>query len=535
MRSVLSVVLICLTGCGGSNASTNNPETDQQSRLSGGVLTGTFVDSAVDGVTYHTLTHTGITNNKGRFKYTFGENITFYIGNIFLGEATGNSYITPIDLVSSSKNDPNNPIVVNILKILQTLDEDNNPDNGITITDDVRARADMLPVLSVGMDDFAENNEVLQFISDTTGHPNMISKIEAVDHFLGPNGGAFYLNNKNINTYKIFDSTNFEWEEGVSEIITRTFEISNNTISFIIHLFGEDVGIVSFESLTTPSGDMLNIDHVICEHKKKYCNISIPYNPEGNTSIEPGTWTYRLNQSREIFTPFHVKLSERTGVEEILKTSLPIKPYYTGGKYLADQIILSLDVMKNIYAMYDIDIEMQELTWLDNPQYAIVSGDFTDQNTSDLISEGAAETINIFFVENFISESRFLLGITPFTPGSLGIVGPYNGLLININSHIKNSELNIKLLGETAAHEIGHFLGLSHTSENNGVKFDILNDTPECANAMQRAEACINEGGDNLMFWTTPNIDSSSIENQTRLTDDQLFVIRHALIAKDGT
>ncbi len=77
-----------------------------------------------------------------------------------------------------------------------------------------------------------------------------------------------------------------------------------------------------------------------------------------------------------------------------------------------------------------------------------------------------------------------------------------------------------------AAHEIGHFLGLYHTTEQEGTEFDPLQDTPrcpcsscsaepaQCADArsppktphtMSIAECTVNTttcgGGDNLMFW----------------------------------
>jgi hypothetical protein len=58
-------------------------------------------------------------------------------------------------------------------------------------------------------------------------------------------------------------------------------------------------------------------------------------------------------------------------------------------------------------------------------------------------------------------------------------------------------------------HEIGHFLGLFHTSESSGVVLDPLTDTPECGSEQDldhdhslSAFECAGHGGDNLMFWT---------------------------------
>ncbi|MEB3733367.1 hypothetical protein ULF88_02705 [Halopseudomonas pachastrellae] len=44
---------------------------------------------------------------------------------------TAKGVLTPLDLAGST--DINDPVVINIARLLQTLDEDGNPDNGIVI------------------------------------------------------------------------------------------------------------------------------------------------------------------------------------------------------------------------------------------------------------------------------------------------------------------------------------------------------------------------------------------------------------------
>jgi hypothetical protein len=86
--------------------------------------------------------------------------------------------------------------------------------------------------------------------------------------------------------------------------------------------------------------------------------------------------------------------------------------------------------------------------------------------------------------------------------------------------------------GAVLAHELGHLLGLAHTSEANGEQHDAIADTPEClpeaaANVVDgiepllSAEDCADLDGTNLMFYT-PSVTGLS---QEMLTEGQRFVI----------
>jgi hypothetical protein len=99
-----------------------------------------------------------------------------------LGTSTAITRITPMNLVPG---DSNNPQVENILRFVQSLDEDNNPDNGIRITDAVSARAlGQALDFSLSTAEF-ENaaNELLTLL--TSGSVNMlIDASSAQAHFI---------------------------------------------------------------------------------------------------------------------------------------------------------------------------------------------------------------------------------------------------------------------------------------------------------------------------------------------------------------
>ena len=124
LLSIVSVGLLTIYGCGGGS-----DDDSMTTPTSVGVLT----DSAVGGVQYTTSGgFSGVTDADGHYKFNPGEEVTFKIGAIALGTVTAASTITPIQLAGSGVTSANK--VVNLLVLLQSLDADNNPANGITIS-----------------------------------------------------------------------------------------------------------------------------------------------------------------------------------------------------------------------------------------------------------------------------------------------------------------------------------------------------------------------------------------------------------------
>jgi len=118
------ILLAAAIGCSGLGSSVSSTP---------GVLTGVFIDGPVAGITYKTPTVGGMTDATGTFKYKEGEEVTFSIGRVVLGSAAGKPVLTPLDIVAGAK-DTSDQRVINISVLLQTLDQDGNPENGITIS-----------------------------------------------------------------------------------------------------------------------------------------------------------------------------------------------------------------------------------------------------------------------------------------------------------------------------------------------------------------------------------------------------------------
>lgn len=100
---------------------------------------GTFA-GPVCGLRFDTPTCSGVTDHTGTFQFRDGEVVTFSVGDVVVGVARGAQRLTIADIVA--RVDGNiakvaDPGLTNIARFLLTLDDDGNPDNGITLTPQV--------------------------------------------------------------------------------------------------------------------------------------------------------------------------------------------------------------------------------------------------------------------------------------------------------------------------------------------------------------------------------------------------------------
>lgn len=140
--------------------------------------TGVFSDSPVGGLSYTTATTEGVTNSNGQFKYREGETVVFGIGNLVLPVVVGSDLVTPLDMAGS--DDVTDPEVVNIARLLQSLDDDDDPDNGISIPPNA-AHSFIETTIFDPTDDAAVDAVVSQLYGD---EKQAVSADQAVAHFV---------------------------------------------------------------------------------------------------------------------------------------------------------------------------------------------------------------------------------------------------------------------------------------------------------------------------------------------------------------
>ena len=319
---------------------------------------------------------------------------------------------------------------------------------------------------------------------------------------------------------------------GSDGLLAGFFVVPEDGVSFLLSIFLGSNYNIKFDSLTDPSGkDILSASSTPNLYDASsgnigtpgYANVLVPQSP--SFSAKAGTWTFKAN------TNDRVSIALRTGSTPSAAT-ITIQPYITGTIWSASDISVALIIMKRIYSKNGITLTINDTITISDTQYTKVSKTFINSTTSALVSQGVTEGVNLFFIEDYSVSDN--LGNAPGIPGSMGTANSWNGVLISLAAHdVSGNTLDSQLLGETAAHEMGHQLGLFHTTESGGTAFDILTDTVECRNGNISAEECEGYGAENVMFWTpwTPASRSAGKKQET-LSSHQQHVLKYSPIAK---
>ncbi|WP_303290292.1 hypothetical protein [Marinobacter sp. SS5-14b] len=217
--------VVGLAGCGGSSGGGGTPTTTGST-----AETGVFVDSPVGNIGYRTATKEGVTNASGEYEYETGEEVTFFIGDLEFPPVPAAGVVTPLDIAGTT--DTSNDTVVNIARLLQTLDTDGDPSNGIAISDTAKNNATQVD-FGIPAADFESSSAVVTLIQNggqDTATTALISVAEAKSHLEGTldNEGVSFTNETSITGGWILD-TSAETGNGTEHFIFFAFDASTNT------------------------------------------------------------------------------------------------------------------------------------------------------------------------------------------------------------------------------------------------------------------------------------------------------------------
>ncbi len=172
IKALILSSVVLLANCGGGGSDT--PST----------LTGVFIDSPVINIGYRTATQNGDTNSRGEFKYLAGETVTFFIGDMEFPPVLAAEVVTPLDMADT--DDVAHHMVINIIRLLQSLDKDGDPDNGINITQTAKDNAVFLD-FDLSVEGFETQIGIDLFIANggqDTAQSDLVDTVLALVHFV---------------------------------------------------------------------------------------------------------------------------------------------------------------------------------------------------------------------------------------------------------------------------------------------------------------------------------------------------------------
>lgn len=174
----ISILAISITACGGGDSSTSATEKVTTPTSTPVIYTGVFIDSAVEGLNYQTESQSGKTNTEGEFNYQLDEMITFSIGGIKFPAVAVDAIITPLDIFKTESFE--NIGVINMARLLQSLDIDGIASNGIELNENIHTLAAQLNI-DFTSDDF--DDDVTQFVLENNAvNISLISPQQAINH-----------------------------------------------------------------------------------------------------------------------------------------------------------------------------------------------------------------------------------------------------------------------------------------------------------------------------------------------------------------
>lgn len=325
-------------------------------------------------------------------------------------------------------------------------------------------------------------------------------------------------------------------------------EAPEGTVSITIIADGGDTSDMDISGIMDPYGLRIVTDGLSDPIGKNLSQgygqstVAFTFPHSDSYSLKPGVWSFNITHyaspdggPRDVSVYTIVK--DKMGEELDVNVWIVAIPDYSGEndaslrKMLSefDRLIKTAGV-----SLGDIKINVlsgpdaERLTILDINTDANFNGQPDDlDELFKFSSQVDNDYLNLFLVR---SMGASVIGYAGGIPGPPLLQGTaHSGVAISTFGGLSTmSQADLVLQGATMAHEVGHYLGLFHTTEKSGNGFDPLSDTPECDRGVYdtdgdgavSAAECSSADGPNLMFW------SAASYPQEELTPAQSLVMR---------
>lgn len=180
-------------------------------------LEGQFLISPVAGMSYETETQSGSTGLGGGFKYFEGETVTFKLGDIELPAVSASELVTALQIFNTT--DPESTQIVNLTRLLMSLDADADISNGVAIS---QAAYDAAIGVSLSFDNDSFETDALA----------LLDKIESLSVLVPDFIALTYLReiqNEEQEDTEVVETLDFSLFDGVWESVSSGRRVSCNS------------------------------------------------------------------------------------------------------------------------------------------------------------------------------------------------------------------------------------------------------------------------------------------------------------------
>lgn len=316
------------------------------------------------------------------------------------------------------------------------------------------------------------------------------------------------------------------------------YTIADDTEEYMIVPFTTDGGMIMPLSISGPNTTIdfqgQNDFQTLGAELFGFINPTVvPAAPQFDFQFETGSHTYTLSTTADEVCYYLIESSGNS-------TAIDLNIYLVGTDHIgldADNADSHADfqaVLSTAEELFEqVGLTFGEVRYESVPpeveqDYQIVR---SQSDVGELASHSVAPgdgvdslSANIFITRQFSFSTGSVLGLSQGIPGAAGLHGAgISGVALTgeyMGSGMHGGIDGNEFTGVVFAHDLGHFLGLFHTSHSDGPygaeTFDPLEDTPECTTLNTNPRSCPDWG--NVMF---PMADAAN----TELTDDQGYVL----------
>ena len=323
-------------------------------------------------------------------------------------------------------------------------------------------------------------------------------------------GGGGGGGSSQFGSLKTSTSTATTSNRGIAEV---EVSVGANTEVFMVSAFG-DGHYVSVESVYNPDGELVVswedwadseslTSAFFLESTDTFLNW--PVRAEDGP-LQEGTWTvevaavdedyyYISNADLDVFT-------QTRSDGDFSKGTIYVELVYAEGVGDQEDVVAATEAAvarwKEIWSAVGLTLELTYRTadGLDSQLTDLSSGG--SQTIYSQSSKGTNADVMVLVGEKIgnLSDVYGIAGGIPGTPVASTRSAVVISWIANAGGDGRFSDDDIRLYGETLAHEVGHYTGLFHPVEDGWRYYDALSDTDDCTST----SSCESALGDNLMF-----------------------------------